>query len=377
MAENLYPQFTPGAGFQPISSPLTPETMTLDQLQRFMATPQFSQLPGLRREQLQIRRNELRRQANTEALMREAEATREDPSEFFPRSQQEMEQRGMRAAGILPPEPPPPAPPYTGPATPETPAATPSPPPPSPPRQPLPPREPARPGAPAAGLPPRIEMGEGNISELVSQRLGQIKPPEEAKSFLDNPYLALVQAGLSMMADSRGKSPLEAIAGGGRAGLQVAMDQRAAARAQEQRRYAQEMERLKAENEMRRALGEEAYRRASLGVTQRGQDVQARSQDIQSAIQERVADRQESIEQLRHSQAQAQALRDQVRDILKLADIEKDLALAAERSGDRAAAAEHRSRVNTFMREVERLRGVSRPSPESAVPATNQGTPAR
>lgn len=370
MAENLYPQFTPGAGFQPISSPLTPETMTLDQLQRFMATPQFRQLPGLRREQLQIRRNELRRQANTEALMREAEATREDPSEFFPRSQQEMEQRGMRAAGILAPEPPPPAPPYTGPATAETPAATPSPPPPSPPRQPLPPREPARPGAPAAGLPPRIEMGEGNISELVSQRLGQIKPPEEAKSFLDNPYLALVQAGLSMMADSRGKSPLEAIAGGGRAGLQVAMDQRAAARAQEQRRYAQEMERLKAENEMRRALGEEAYRRASLGVTQRGQE-------MQSATQERVANRQESIEQLRHDQAQAQALRDQVRSLLELAQIHERRAQDLERNGNATAAATERSQANALMREVERLRGVSRPSPESAVPATNQGSSAR
>lgn len=258
-------------------------------------------------------------------------------------------------------------------STPQNLGTVPAAPPPPPPR----PREPARPGAPAVGLPPRVEMGEGNISELVSQRLGQIKPPEETKSFLDNPYLALVQAGLSMMADSRGKSPLEAIAGGGRAGLQVAMDQRAAARAQEQRRYVQEMERLKAENEMRRALGEEAYRRASLGVTQRGQDVQAEAQRMQSAIQERVANRQLRIEQMRHSQAQAQALRDQVRDILKLADIEKDLALAAERSGDRAAAAEHRSRVNGHIQEAERLRGFTRPSPESAVPATNQGTPAR
>jgi len=257
-------------------------------------------------------------------------------------------------------------------STPQNLGTVPAAPPPPPPR-----REPARPGAPAVGLPPRIEMGEGNISELVSQRLGQIKPPEEAKSFLDNPYLALVQAGLSMMADSRGKSPLEAIAGGGRAGLQVAMDQRAAARAQEQRRYAQEMERLKAENEMRRALGEEAYRRASLGATQRGQDIQARSQDMQSAIQERVAERQERIEQLRAGQAQAQALRDQVRDILKLADIQEDRALAAEKNGDAAAAAVHRSRANGYIQEAERLRGFSRPSPESAVPATNQGTPAR
>lgn len=377
MAENLYPQFTPGAGFQPISSPLTPETMTLDQLQRFMATPQFSQLPGLRREQLQIRRNELRRQANTEALMREAEATREDPSEFFPRSPQEMEQRGMHAAGILAPEPPPPAPPYTGPATAETPAATQVPREEAEEEEKKKDQEPARPGAPAAGLPPRIEMSEGNISELISQRLGQIKPPEETKSFLDNPYLALVQAGLSMMADSRGKSPLEAIAGGGRAGLQVAMDQRAAARAQEQRRYVQEMERLKAENEMRRALGEEEYRRASLGATQRGQDIQARSQDMQSAIQERVAERQVRIEQLRAGQAQAQALRDQVRDILKLADIEEDRALAAERNGNAAAAARHRSRANVFIQEVERLRGFSRPSPESALPTTNLGRPAR
>jgi len=250
------------------------------------------------------------------------------------------------------------------------PAAPPPPPPP-------PPREPARPGAPAVGLPPRIEMGGGNISELVSQRLGQIKPPEETKSFLDNPYLALVQAGLSMMADSRGKSPLEAIAGGGRAGLQVAMDQRAAARAQEQRRYVQEMERLKAENEMRRALGEEAYRRASLGVTQRGQDIQARSQDMQSAIQERGTERQERIEQLRHSQAQAQALRDQVRSFLELAQIHERRAQDLERNGNATAAATERSQANGYMREVERLREFSRPSPESAVPATNQGSSAR
>lgn len=347
-----------------------PSQMSLDELRAITQNRAFRYLPPEYRQRVfealesnpQIRR--------APAFRPEVEEQRRLAAE----EERIIRQGAPAAVGIVPPTVPPPAPPYTGPATPETPAATPPSPPPPPP---LPPREPARPGAPAVGLPPRIEMGEGNISELVSQRLGQIKPPEETKSFLDNPYLALVQAGLSMMADSRGKSPLEAIAGGGRAGLQVAMDQRAAARAQEQRRYVQEMERLKAENEMRRTLGEEAYRRASLGATQRGQDIQARSQDMQSAIQERGTERQVRIEQLRHSQAQEQALREQVRDILKLAEIHEDRALAAERNQDAAAAAAHRSRANRYIQEVERLRGFSRPSPESALPTTNLGRPAR
>lgn len=346
-----------------------PSQMSLDELRAITQNRAFRYLPPEYRQRVfealesnpQIRR--------APAFRPEVEEQRRLAAE----EERIIRQGAPAAVGIVPPTVPPPAPPYTGPATPETPAATP----PSPPRPPLPPREPARPGAPAVGLPPRVEMGEGNISELVSQRLGQIKPPEETKSFLDNPYLALVQAGLSMMADSRGKSPLEAIAGGGRAGLQTAMDQRAAARAQEQRRYVQEMERLKAENEMRRTLGEEEYRRASLGATQRGQDIQARSQDMQSNIQERVAERQERIEQFREGQARAQALRDQVRDILKLAEMEQDRATQAQRNGDAEAARVHSSRAQGYMREVERLREFSAPSPEASVPTTNQGVPTR
>lgn len=253
-------------------------------------------------------------------------------------------------------------------STPQNLGRTPAPPPPSP-----PPQAPARPGPSAVGLPPRVEMGEGNISELVSQRLGQIKPPEETKSFLDNPYLALVQAGLSMMADSRGKSPLEAIAGGGRAGLQTAMDQRAAAQAREQRRYVQEMERLKAENDMRRTLSEEEYRRAGLGATQRGQDIQARSQDMQSAVQERIAERQERIQQMREGADRRAEITSQVRDLQKMVDVYEDRAIQALREGNTEQAAINRSRAESIMRQIQQLRGLPGPSTPGPAPTTNQG----
>lgn len=312
-----------------------PSQMSLDELRAITQNRAFRYLPPEYRQRVfealesnpQIRR--------APAFRPEVEEQRRLAAE----EERIIRQGAPAAVGIVPPTVPPPAPPYTGPATPETPAATPPSPPPPPP---LPPREPARPGAPAVGLPPRIEMGEGNISELVSQRLGQIKPPEEAKSFLDNPYLALVQAGLSMMADSRGKSPLEAIAGGGRAGLQVAMDQRAAARAQEQRRYVQEMERLKAENEMRRALGEEEYRRAALGVEQRGQDIRSRTDAAATRRMELAQEREDRMRQ-------SQALQFRVRDIDQRIDqLNRQRQEEVRTSGElpRARAAQFESEIN-------------------------------
>lgn len=72
---------------------------------------------------------------------------------------------------------------------------------------------------------------------------------------MDSPYLALVQAGLSMIADSRGKSALEAIAGGGRAGLQTLAQQRADQRAREEKNYERQLNRLKIESDLRDSMG--------------------------------------------------------------------------------------------------------------------------
>lgn len=113
----------------------------------------------------------------------------------------------------------------------------------------------ARPSAPAAGAAPAARPTQPGIEDVIAQRLGALKPPESAQSFMDSPYLALVQAGLSMIADSRGKSALEAIAGGGRAGLQTLAQQRADQRAREEKNYERQLNRLKIESDLRDSMG--------------------------------------------------------------------------------------------------------------------------
>lgn len=341
MAENLYPTFTPNASFQPVSSQVTPETMTLEQLDRFVNSPEFRSLQPRRRDELQAL---LRNRVLEESVRRGSEQyaerrqQRQGYAEEFPqRSTQEMEQRAAERAGVIPPPPPPPAPPAPSPSqspTAQTPAPSPPPPPPAP-------QTPARPGAPAVGLPPRVEMGGGNISELISQRLGQIQQPQTAQSMMDNPWMALLQGGLSMM-DSRGKSLAEALAGGGRSALGVLEQQRGRKETLDQQRYAREMERLKTENEMRKLLGDEEYRRAALGVEQRGQDIRSRTDAAATRRMELAQEREDRMRQ-------SQALQFRVRDIDQRIDqLNRQRQEEVRTSGElpRARAAQFESEIN-------------------------------
>lgn len=221
-------------------------------------------------------------------------------------------------------------------STPRNLGTAPPPPPPPPPAQTT-----ARPGAPAVGLPPRVEMGGGNISELISQRLGQIQQPQTAQSMMDNPWMALLQGGLSMM-DSRGKSLAEALAGGGRSALGVLEQQRGRKETLDQQRYAREMERLKTENEMRKLLGDEEYRRAALGVEQRGQDIRSRTDAAATRRMELAQEREDRMRQ-------SQALQFRVRDIDQRIDqLNRQRQEEVRTSGElpRARAAQFESEIN-------------------------------
>lgn len=233
-----------------------PEEMSAEDLRRFMGTPEYGNLsPSARRYFEQL----LQSQGSSAGISGEFPNVPSLPSAASPPERPSFSPSESMAIqrGLAPRVPPASmedmlssvmGPPGERP----TPAPVPAPAPPAPVRTPTPP---ARPSAPAAGAAPAARPSQPGIEDVISQRLGALKPPESAQSFMDSPYLALVQAGLSMIADSRGKSPLEAIAGGGRAGLQTLAQQRADQRAREEKNYERQLNRLKIESDLRDSMG--------------------------------------------------------------------------------------------------------------------------
>jgi hypothetical protein len=238
--------------------------MNPEELRRLMRLPEFSNLPIEQQRQIQG------------AYGASLQAERQE--RMTPEEQRQSEQRAAQYLyGFRPVPVPPPAPPAPGSqATPaqgppsiadaiagmggelpnfEMQPRAPAPPVPASAERPPAPAPVARPSAPAAGAAPAARPTQPGIEDVIAQRLGALKPPESAQSFMDSPYLALVQAGLSMIADSRGKSALEAIAGGGRAGLQTLAQQRADQRAREEKNYERQLNRLKIESDLRDSMG--------------------------------------------------------------------------------------------------------------------------
>lgn len=173
--------------------------------------------------------------------------------------------------------------------------------------------EPARPSAPAVGLPPVPEVPQEtrpvpspiptqakappvtgpSIEDIIAKRIGTLKPPEETKSFMDSPYLALLQAGLSMM-DSRGKSPLEALAGGGKQALQTLGQQRAEQRARGEKAYERNVALAKLENDIRDSAGKVQHYKDQANYWQSSIDELRRSNASTEAIKRAELGLQES-----------------------------------------------------------------------------------
>ena len=104
MAENLFPTLTANTSFQPVSSQVSPETMTLEQLDRFMGSPEFLHLPTRRQLEINFLRRQARERALEENTRRQTEQSRESAEEFPQRSPQELERRAAERAGVIPPQ---------------------------------------------------------------------------------------------------------------------------------------------------------------------------------------------------------------------------------------------------------------------------------
>lgn len=128
----------------------------------------------------------------------------------------------------------------------------------------------------AAGIPPstlfppvdkfrdpaeRKALVESALNKRMAE-IGDYKAPE--KSILDSPYAAILQAGLGMLMGGTGKSPLEAIAAGGREGLQSAKEiaQRQEARAEKE--YSRKVEKVKLQTAIEKELSDLTFQEDKL-----------------------------------------------------------------------------------------------------------------
>lgn len=227
----------------------------------------------------------------------------------------------------------------------------------------------SRPSAPAAALPPRVGAGTGNIEELLQRRLGQIQAPQTAQSFMDNPWMALLQGSLSMM-DSRGKSLAEALAGGGRSALGVLEQQRGRKESAEQQRYAREMERARLENEIRKAEYEREIGAGRTAVTQRGHDIEYQVAQMRMHHDANLQNLRTEAERRQYTREQARALEADIRQLQTQRDNPTITTTQEQRNVIQ-------SQINGIMQERRRLLSLGGEQGPTAVPTTDQGRLAR
>jgi hypothetical protein len=208
------------------------------------------------------------------------------------------------------------------------------------------------------------------------KEIGDYKAPE--KSILDSPYAAILQAGLGMLMGGTGKSPLEAIAAGGREGLQSAKEiaQRQEARAEKE--YGRKVERVK----LKSAIEKEMF-----DITAKEDDLRAKFQELEilrargisadqigrmeaalkaqyQTIQERKLDLMEGRYGTQDRVSRISALQNQN----ELAQKELKTALDA---GDNARATSIRNAIRMRENQINDLQGTqpsSRANPNQAIP---------
>lgn len=177
------------------------------------------------------------------------------------------------------------------------------------------------PAAPAAGMraaPTQVgESGEARRARAMGETAELMKglqEPERKPNIMDSPYTAIINAGLNMLMNAAGRSPLEAIAGGASAGLKTAQEQamREEARGEKQleraykraemgvklrtdlQRVEQEEEKLRAEyekikNQRENYANEATHRAAMLKIQERLANVG----EERNILQNRLADERE------------------------------------------------------------------------------------
>jgi len=135
---------------------------------------------------------------------------------------------------------------------------------------------PARPSG-AAGIPPlrmkeigflmdpekRAAMVQSGVEKRLAE-VGEYKAPE--KTMLDSPYSALITAGLGMLMGGAGKSPLEAIASGGQAGMQAAKEIATRQEARAEKEYGRKVDRLRLRTDLERSAADLAFKAEDLNA---------------------------------------------------------------------------------------------------------------
>lgn len=403
--------------------------MSLQQLQRLTQSDPFKNAPFLYQQRAFTRLRELREGARagetvaqtmdpevaqrlnqTLQAEREAEATRE-------RVRAEQTARQIREAiSEQPPAAPPPAtpspedltsqamravlPPPTLPQGPVVPPDVEQPPGGS--RAPVeaPPSAPPAPPqpAPSSGMraaPTQVgESGEARRARAMGETAELMKglqEPERKPSIMDSPYTAIINAGLNMLMNAAGRSPLEAIAMGAGAGLKTAQEQamreeargekkleRAYKRAEmgvklrtDLQRVEQEEEKLRAEyekikNQRENYANEATHRAAMLAIQER----LAAAGEERNAIQDRLANVREQGQSALERRMQGDAVRTQISSInqrITALQREKGRAITPQQRqeiDDDIAAAQ--AELRGHQEELARILGTAAPRPAPA-----------
>lgn len=245
---------------------------------------------------------------------------------------------------------------------------------------------PARPSG-AAGIPPlrlkeigflmdpekRAAMVQSGVEKRLAE-VGEYKAPE--KTMLDSPYSALITAGLGMLMGGAGKSPLEAIASGGQAGMQAAKEIATRQEARAEKEYGRKVDRLRLrtdlersaadlafkaeelnakylhlENERRKGLSDAAYQQRKLELDEEQNRIRNRANDI-SEYRAGMVERGQTISALTTELRTLEGLRDKAVDERRQAQIDREI-----------------NRVRGQIRQLQGMQPRERPNPNQALGA--------
>lgn len=256
--------------------------------------------------------------------------------------------------------------------------------------------------APAAGMraaPTQVgESGEARRARAMGETAELMKglqEPERKPNIMDSPYTAIINAGLNMLMNAAGRSPLEAIAGGASAGLKTAQEQamREEARGEKQleraykraemgvklrtdlQRVEQEEEKLRAEyekikNQRENYANEATHRAAMLKIQER----LAAAGEARNDIQDRLANVREQGQSALERRMQGDAVRTQISSInqrITALQREKGRAITPQQRqeiDDDIAAAQ--AELRGHQEDLARILGTAapRPAPAPALP---------
>jgi hypothetical protein len=219
----------------------------------------------------------------------------------------------------------------------------------------------------------RAAMVQSGVEKRLAE-VGEYKAPE--KTMLDSPYSALITAGLGMLMGGAGKSPLEAIASGGQAGLQAAKEIAARQEARAEKEYGRKVDRLRLrtdlersasdlafkaeelnakylhlENERQKGLSDAAFQQRKLELDEELRRIQSRANDI-AEYRAGMMERGQTLSALTTELRTLEGLRDKAVDERRQAQIDREI-----------------NRVRGQIRQLQGTQPRERPNPNQALGA--------